>query len=257
MSDTPKSTKGLSLSQDAWRKLKRNRVAMVSLWVLVGVSVLAFLTPMLPLQPPDRDQTALQYQEPGASPFWLHGFKLNTEAIAATPKAVAALQDELAELREARVDTVDEEEVKDLREGVRRKQAQIDDTIQAPYRKQGFAALGPLSRWMVRVRFSLFGDRSVNSLCGRDLLGRDLLSRLFWGARTSLLVGLVATIVSLVIGVTYGAVSGYCGGWVDDAMMRLVDVLYSVPFVFVVIFIITILGKRASKTNSPAGGSTA
>ena len=279
MPDAPKSTKGLSLSQDAWRKLKRNRVAMVSLWVLVSVSVLAFLTPMLPLQPPDRDQTSVQYQEPGVSPFWLHDFKLNTEVIAATPALVATLRTELVELEinydrvvkqlnwleSGLSDTgVDESnqtwlEVNILqpwldciraengraRAAVRQKQAQIDDTIQAPYRKQGFAELGPLSRWMVRTRFGLFGDRSVNSLCGRDLLGRDLLSRLFWGARTSLLVGLVATIVSLVIGVTYGAVSGYCGGWVDDAMMRLVDVLYSVPFVFVVIFIITILGEES------------
>ncbi|GAF68400.1 unnamed protein product, partial [marine sediment metagenome] len=79
---------------------------------------------------------------------------------------------------------------------------------------------------------------------GRDLLGRDLLSRLFWGARISLIVGLVATFVSLTIGVTYGAVAGYFGGWIDEAMMRFVDVLYSVPFIFVVIFLITILGQE-------------
>lgn len=58
-------------------------------------------------------------------------------------------------------------------------------------------------------------------------------------------MGLVATIVSLVIGVNYGAISGYCGGWVDDAMMRLVDVLYSVPFIFVVIFLLTILSEES------------
>ena len=68
-----------------------------------------------------------------------------------------------------------------------------------------------------------------------------MLSRILWGGRLSLMVGLVATIVSLLIGVTYGALSGYLGGRVDNLMMRIVDVLYSVPFIFVVIFIITII----------------
>jgi oligopeptide transport system permease protein len=57
----------------------------------------------------------------------------------------------------------------------------------------------------------------------------------------------VATLVSLAIGVTYGAVAGYAGGWVDDAMMRVVDVLYSVPFIFIVIFIMTILSQDEIK----------
>ena len=54
----------------------------------------------------------------------------------------------------------------------------------------------------------------------------------------------VATLVSLVIGVTYGATSGYVGGWVDNLLMRIVDVLYSVPFIFLVIFLITILNEN-------------
>ncbi len=66
-------------------------------------------------------------------------------------------------------------------------------------------------------------------------------------ARISLIVGIVATLVSLFIGVTYGAVAGYVGGWVDDLMMRIVDVLYSIPFIFVVIFIITILSQEEIK----------
>ncbi len=63
------------------------------------------------------------------------------------------------------------------------------------------------------------------------------------------MVGLVATLVSLVIGVSYGAVAGYFGGWVDNLMMRIVDVLYSIPFIFVVIFLVTILGEPAIKAR--------
>src|SRR5262249_55517146 len=106
-----------------------------------------------------------------------------------------------------------------------------------------FGDINSFNRMLVKLRVTLFGKWSLNSLMGRDELGRDLLARLFWGARVSLIVGLVATLVSLVIGVSYGAIAGYLGGRVDNIMMRLVDVLYSIPFIFVVIFLVTILGE--------------
>ena len=81
-------------------------------------------------------------------------------------------------------------------------------------------------------------------LLGTDALGRDLLARLFVGLGVSLLVGLVATLVSLVIGLTYGAVAGYAGGRVDEIMMRIVDVLYSLPFMFFVILLMVTFGKN-------------
>jgi oligopeptide transport system permease protein len=100
---------------------------------------------------------------------------------------------------------------------------------------------------MIEGRVMLFGRWSIDSICGRDELGRDLISRLFWGARISLAVGLVAALVSLLIGVSYGAVSGYFGGRVDNTMMRIVDVLYSLPFIFIVIYLITILSEEHIK----------
>lgn len=242
----PGSSTGMSLSQDAWRRLRKNRVAMLSLGTLITICVLALLTPLLPLQAPDHAQTALQYEEPTASPLWIPSRHLDEDEIARTPALVSTMEKELAVLKtryeQARKDS---QGLEDARRQLRRKEAEIQDTVQAPYRNLGYPQLGLLSRSMVRARFALFGDWSINSLCGRDILGRDLLSRLFWGARISLLVGLVATIVSLVIGVNYGAISGYCGGWIDDAMMRAVDVLYSVPFIFVVIFLLTILGEES------------
>ncbi len=81
-------------------------------------------------------------------------------------------------------------------------------------------------------------------LLGADSLGRDLLSRILTGLRVSLGVGVVATAVALFIGVAWGAIAGYFGGLVDELMMRVVDVLYSLPFIFFVIILMVTFGRN-------------
>ena len=79
---------------------------------------------------------------------------------------------------------------------------------------------------------------------GTDAVGRDILVRTLAGGRISLLVGLVATLVSLAIGVTYGAVAGYYGGMTDRIMMRGVDIIYALPFMFFVILLMVVFGRH-------------
>lgn len=79
---------------------------------------------------------------------------------------------------------------------------------------------------------------------GTDSLGRDIFVRTLSAGRTSLLVGLIATLVSVVIGVCYGAIAGYFGGRLDQWMMRLVDVLYALPFMFIVILFMVVFGRH-------------
>ena len=89
------------------------------------------------------------------------------------------------------------------------------------------------------------GSFSWTHPLGTDTSGRDLLARVLLGGRISLMVGIIATFVSLLIGTAYGAVAGYAGGRIDEAMMRIVDVLYSIPYMMVVIVLLALFGGKS------------
>ena len=103
-----------------------------------------------------------------------------------------------------------------------------------------------------------FENPGAEHWLGTDVHGRDLLARIFAGSQISLLVGLVGAAVSLVIGVLWGAIAGYCGGRTDSWMMRFVDVLYSMPSIVFVIVLISALNAFLGKMQTgPTGFSAA
>ncbi len=84
---------------------------------------------------------------------------------------------------------------------------------------------------------------------GTDTLGRDLFARILYGGRISIMVGLVATFVALTIGVTYGAVAGFLGGKTDRVMMRIVDIMYALPFTIFVILLMVFMKEPSEKLD--------
>ncbi|MFO0818582.1 MAG: ABC transporter permease [Pirellulales bacterium] len=217
--------RGVSLWQDASRRLRRSLTARWSLRLLIGAALLTIVTPILPLQSPVLQNLKKRQFEPPNMQAVRLGFSQWKQDL-------AELDSRLAEASAADRPALEQ----------KREQLADSDPFRTLWHRPGF-----LTRKMIEMRLAIFGDWCVPSICGCDSLGRDVLARICWGARVSLVVGVVASLVSLLIGVSYGATSGYLGGWVDDVMMRIVDILYSIPFIFVVIFLLTILSEPSIK----------
>ena len=146
---TVTAEKGTSLWEDAWIKLRKNRMALIGLGLLLSLCVISLLTPWI-------------------APY---GYEEQNLLMGATPPSA--------------------------------------------------------EHWL-----------------GTDIFGRDMLTRIMWGGRVSLMVGFIAPAVALAIGVIYGAVAGYIGGRVDMVMMRLVDILYALPFMIFIILLMVVFGRN-------------
>ncbi len=227
--DTPAGTPGRSLWQDARRRLRRNRAAVASAAVLALLGLIAVFGPLVWPHPHDRIYPSYVRVPAGLEAY---------------PRAEAILPGFEAALRRTRVPFESP-----VLEGGRvraelRDDTPIDPRILRYVERSGLFSAPRLDLAPDGLSGTLSaGVQRVHFYFGTDALGRDLAARVMIGLRVSLLIGLLASAVALVVGVTYGAISGYAGGRVDDVMMRIVDILYSLPFIFFVILLVVFFGR--------------
>ena len=224
--------KGRSLWQDAWRRLLRNRAAVAGTIILCIIAALAVFGPLVS---PHGIETV--YRSHIRVPASLQPYP-KSDAI---PDIIGrALRRTGADL------TAVEGEGNRLTLTLTGAEP-IDERIVV----RSLDRSGDLSN--VSVLDTADGGRTLTVgldvvqyyfFFGTDSNGRDLMTRIFFGGRISLMIGLLATFVSLLIGVSYGATAGYLGGRVDSLMMRFVDILYAIPFMFFVILLMVFFGRN-------------
>ena len=223
--------KGRSLWADAWGRLKANKAAMVSLFYLAFMTLLCTLGPLFT---PHSFSTI--YQDYNRVPPSLDPYPQADKIDLAVKDAV----------RRSRLDLVGWEE----KEGkvfitVSSSKPVDERTTRYIDRSDVFegAAIASKSADGLQLTMSADVDRKYFYF-GTDNSGRDLLTRTLVAGRVSLAIGLLAGLVAVVIGVLYGATSGFLGGKVDEVMMRIVDVLYALPFIFFVIMLVVFFGRN-------------
>jgi oligopeptide transport system permease protein len=201
--------KPVSLWADAWKRLRRNRMAFISLWIVAIYAVLTIAAPILPIYDYRQQEMLHTNLKPSFKP--------------AGEVALAALEARSKEIK----DLIDNEARDDLKPELEKSEANIQ---------------------------TLKNDIPVNPvhkrvyLLGTDYLGRDMLARILYGGRISMLVGLVGTITSVLLGIIVGAIAGYAGGWLDNFLMRFVDIMYGLPYMLIVIILMSVFRQEGKSS---------
>ena len=222
---------GRSLWADARRRLLANRAAMTSLVILALIGLASLVGPLF--SPHDYDQIYRSYiRVPPSLSAYPHDETVPDLVDEALRRSRATVTELAIDGDAVRLTLTGEREL-DPRL-VRGLERSGDFTAATVVETGDDGHLLVVETTIVRRFF----------LLGTDSNGRDLMTRIFLGGRISLMIGLLATAVSIVIGVTYGAVAGYLGGRVDHIMMRFVDILYSIPFMFFVILLVVFFGRN-------------
>ena len=238
----------VSYWKDAWRRLKKNVVAMVALGVIIFLVLFAFVGPYL--VPYGYDQFNKGAENLHPTHYTLEDTQRLDEELAARTTAggtksaeemIAEAEAEAAAKGE-KLTSVDIAKIKaKAKVAAQNAQKQNEEVDVNTLRKELGIKKKLFGYSTDELQRKANGENVFPHVFGTDMYGRDILVRVMYGARVSMSVGICAAFLVLVIGATYGAISGYCGGKVDAVMQRIVEVIYAVPEMLVVLLIATAL----------------
>ncbi|MFS4436819.1 ABC transporter permease [Paracoccaceae bacterium GXU_MW_L88] len=224
-------TESRSLWQTALMRLKKNRAAMVAIFTLLLLTLAGIFGPMV--VPNHYAQVFPEYVKTPAS---LEAYPRADEIVPAAEDALRRARMELGEITvEGGKVTIPVTSAREIDPRYARYLERANDFSNAEFTEIASDGLSGTLTADVAQNYFFFGT---------DANGRDLLSRTLIALRVSLIIGALATAVALVIGVTYGSIAGFVGGRVDNVMMRFVDILYSLPFIFFVILLVVFFGRN-------------
>lgn len=222
-----------SLWQDARQRLSRNRPAMISCYILVALALLGLFGPMISPHPYNKVYPQFVHVPPSFTPYPDVADIFPDLKRTLAQARLVAIHNEPVQAGTMITITVRNQNGRKLDQRVLRYFNRSDLYRNAELQIEPNGLSGTL-RLTVTQNYFLFGT---------DNIGRDLLSRILIGIRFSLAIGILASVMSLLLGVIYGAIAGYSGGRTDNIMMRIVDILYSLPFIFFVILMLVIFGR--------------
>ncbi|MBG6158632.1 oligopeptide transport system permease protein [Labrenzia sp. EL_159] len=231
VTDNDAPAKGRSLWDDARDRLLANRAAVASMIVLVAIALVSVLGPAL--SPHEFDTVYRDYVKVPAS-------------LEAYPRPEQVEPGFMSVAKRARMTVEGYERDGDTVVANVTSKREIDPRSTRYFNRSDLFKDAQLTD-MSADKKSATIRASINYMhfyFGTDANGRDMMTRTFIAGRVSLTIGLLATVVAISIGVIYGATSGYLGGRVDQMMMRVVDILYSLPFIFFVIMLVVFFGRN-------------
>lgn len=237
--DSEVSRPSLTYWQDAWRRLKKNKLAMVGAIAIILIVLFAVLGPLT---------TGVSYSDQQNKfknlPPLLETFDIGDN------KNLYLSKDYNMFLIDDQGEVVERIEVDKLKKDMLKKiyvYNMVEGDVVTPIKLDFSYNLLPTKmgydyNYTIEVdgqTYMYSDDTKLNRSFpfGTDDLGRDILTRVMYGTRISLMIGMIATVVNLVIGIFYGSISGYEGGNVDNVMMRIIDIIDSVPLVLYVILL--------------------
>jgi oligopeptide transport system permease protein len=201
--------KGVSLWLDAWRRLKKNRMAMIGLVVIIFYALLSLTAPILPIYSYKKQVIDHQFLPPSFT---------RTSGLLFYERTETQLYAQAKVEGRSQLNEEEQEQLREIKKRLETETMEIDGRTVLVHQRRYYL--------------------------GTDYLGRDMLARIIYGGQVSIAIGLIGALTAVFIGVIMGSVAGFMGGKVDYIIMRVVDIVYGLPYMMLVIIFMAIFGRN-------------